>query len=247
MSEQACPNCKRRPETDSDACYYCGSSLDPDNLEGQPPTPEERAAMAREMDAVAPTPTDKFQLMFVQRPTPRTDAIKAEYLQSTPVPWTALMTCGTIERELAEARELVEMYKEAKEEFSQYSERRNLEKRLAAAIRERDNAESDRKQAEADTIRALHERNEAREQRDQLAVALRQCMPIIGKPGRPDEWIWADDDVLDKAWKDGQSALAALKGGTDEHHSPLAAIAVGCGDRSEFSPACRIFLNGSRN
>jgi hypothetical protein len=50
---------------------------DPNNLEGDPPTPEERAAMARELDRVAPTPADKFALMFGQRPTPRTD--KAEY------------------------------------------------------------------------------------------------------------------------------------------------------------------------
>jgi hypothetical protein len=64
----------------------------------------EADAMARELDAVAPTPADKFRLMF-NRPTPRTDALKAEYLKSTPVPWTALMTCGTLERKLAEARE----------------------------------------------------------------------------------------------------------------------------------------------
>jgi len=48
----------------------------PDNLEGPPPTAEERAAMARELDRVAPTPGDKFALML-GRPTPRTD--KAEY------------------------------------------------------------------------------------------------------------------------------------------------------------------------
>jgi hypothetical protein len=78
---------------------------DPNNLEGNPPTPEERAAMARELDWVAPSPGDKFALMFGQRPTPRTDALKAEYLKSSPVPWTALKACETLERELAEARE----------------------------------------------------------------------------------------------------------------------------------------------
>jgi len=40
------------------------SEEDPNNLEGPPPTREERAAMARELDEVAPTPMDKFRLMF---------------------------------------------------------------------------------------------------------------------------------------------------------------------------------------
>jgi hypothetical protein len=146
---------------------------DPNNLEGPPPTPEERAAMARELDQVAPTPADKFALMFNNRPTPRTD--KAEY-QVRLGRYRRMVVypdfARKLERELAEARELVAMYKEAKEELSQYSERRNIEKQLAAAMRERDNAESDRKQAEADTIRALHERNEARGQRDRLAACL---------------------------------------------------------------------------
>lgn len=34
------------------------------NLEGPPRTPEEMAQNARELDAVAPTPADKFALMF---------------------------------------------------------------------------------------------------------------------------------------------------------------------------------------
>jgi hypothetical protein len=37
---------------------------DPNDLEGPPPTKEERAAMARELDRIAPTPADKFLLMF---------------------------------------------------------------------------------------------------------------------------------------------------------------------------------------
>lgn len=37
---------------------------DPDNLEGPPRSPEEMARNARELDAVAPTPADKFALMF---------------------------------------------------------------------------------------------------------------------------------------------------------------------------------------
>jgi hypothetical protein len=159
-----------------------------DNLEGTPPTEVERAAMARELDAVAPTPADKFQLMFGPRstPTPRMDA--------------AFRKCGETPRMNWQASQC-------------YDAGCKLERELADSIRERDNAESDRRQAEADAIRALHERNEARGQRDRLATALRQCMPIIGKPGCPAEWKWASDDVLDKAWKDGQAALDSLQGG----------------------------------
>lgn len=40
------------------------ATLDPENLEGPPRTREERAADARELDAVAPTPAEKFALMF---------------------------------------------------------------------------------------------------------------------------------------------------------------------------------------
>ena len=36
----------------------------PDNLEGPPRTPEEMAADRRELERVAPTPGDKFRLMF---------------------------------------------------------------------------------------------------------------------------------------------------------------------------------------
>ena len=84
---------------------------DPNNLEGAPPTVEERAAMARELDAVAPTPADKFRLMLWTRPTPtpRTDAF-SQRLTAAKVPaskawshWYCHAT--TLERELAEARE----------------------------------------------------------------------------------------------------------------------------------------------
>lgn len=49
-------------------------TTDPNNLEGPPLTREERAAAARELDAVAPTPGDKFQLMF--NATPRTTSAR---------------------------------------------------------------------------------------------------------------------------------------------------------------------------
>ena len=108
--------------------------------------------MARELDAVAPTPADKFQLMFGQRPTPRTD--KAEYQVRLGRHRRMVVRpelARQLERELAEARELVEVYKEAKAAFPQYSERRNLEKQL----------------------------NEARGQRDQLAESMRKMWPFI--------------------------------------------------------------------
>jgi hypothetical protein len=41
---------------------------DPNNLEGDPPTVEERAAMARELDAVAPTPGEAEVFEFVGLP-----------------------------------------------------------------------------------------------------------------------------------------------------------------------------------
>ena len=43
---------------------YQPDAEDPDNLEGPPRSPEEMARNARELDAVAPTPADKFALMF---------------------------------------------------------------------------------------------------------------------------------------------------------------------------------------
>jgi hypothetical protein len=46
-----------------------------------------------------------------------------------------------------------------------------LERELADAIRERDNALSDWRQADTDSIRAIHERNEARAEVERLDVA----------------------------------------------------------------------------
>ena len=42
--------------------------MDPNNLEGQPRTREELAENFRELDRTAPTPADKFRLMFGQPP-----------------------------------------------------------------------------------------------------------------------------------------------------------------------------------
>jgi hypothetical protein len=46
-----------------------------------------------------------------------------------------------------------------------------LERELADAIRERDNAISDWRQADTDSIRAIHERNEARAEVERLDVS----------------------------------------------------------------------------
>jgi hypothetical protein len=54
-----------------------------------------------------------------------------------------------------------------------------LERELADAIRERDNALSDYRQADTDSIRALHARNEARAQRDALAVLAGELIAAI--------------------------------------------------------------------
>lgn len=48
-------------------------------------------------------------------------------------------------------------------------------------------------------------------ERDRLAEALEYCLKIIGPPNKDPEW-WSDCDC-DKAWNDGQAALAAVKGG----------------------------------
>ncbi len=51
------------------------ATLDPNCLEGPPRTPEDRIADARALDEVAPTPADKFALMF--RGTPNPDYVPA--------------------------------------------------------------------------------------------------------------------------------------------------------------------------
>jgi septal ring factor EnvC (AmiA/AmiB activator) len=141
------------------------------------------------------------------RPTPRTDAAANESIVKV------YETAKDLERELAEARSEIDQLK-----------------------RERDNAETDRRQAEADAIRALHERNEARawsskladladdlradlaearEQRDRLAATLRDI-----KDRALDETVRLHPDADAKGCVDdclewAESALAALKGGTD--------------------------------
>jgi hypothetical protein len=68
-----------------------------DCLEGRGRTPEQMAADYRALQAAAPTPADKFALMFGHpRPTPRTDACAT---------FDSIELCETLERELAELEE----------------------------------------------------------------------------------------------------------------------------------------------
>jgi len=125
---------------------------DPNNLEGDSPTPEERAAMARELDRIAPTPGDKFRLMFGQRPTPRTDAAYKYHAEDGG--WIAAPNNGGDIGGLPEiADELNRLARELAEAGDQLESWRKLalsaEVLRKKAETERDNAESDRKQAEA--------------------------------------------------------------------------------------------------
>jgi len=188
---------------------------EPNNLEGDPPTVEERAAMARELDAVAPTPGEKFALMLGQRPTPRTDEVRHVPCNFAMEPsaegeWVPADDMQLVERELAEARSEIDQLK-----------------------RERDNAETDRRQAESDTIRALHERNEARAWSSKLAdLADARRADLADAREQRDRLAACLDHLREKDWfREGvtgrevvcgldpdkvREALASLEGGADE-------------------------------
>ena len=171
----------------------------PNNLEGAPPTTEERAAMARELDAVAPTPGDKFRLMLGQRPTPRTDAAANESIVKV------YETSKQLERELAEAREegeeqarLLGMSGEREAGLLAEIDRLKRERNQARGLLKYANKGAERN---AEALRISSEKlNEARGQKWRLAEACRWAQRELGKHTRP--------SPIDKA-------LAALKGGTD--------------------------------
>jgi chromosome segregation ATPase len=150
--------------------------------------------------------------MFGHRLTPRTDAVRFRVGESDH--WAVHeVYAKQLERELAEARA------EGEDQARLLGMSGEREAGLLAEIdqlkRERDNAETDRRQAETDTIRALHERNEARGQRDRLATVLRDI-----KNRALDETVRLHPDADAKGCVDdclewAESALAALKGGTD--------------------------------
>jgi chromosome segregation ATPase len=175
------------------------------------------------------------------RPTPRTDALKAEYLKSTPVPWTALMTCGTLERELAEAyEEHGELHKVATDlnarlrvvarELAEAREEGEEQARLLGMSGEREAgllAEIDRLKRElAEAREEIDEwfavfqfaskcAGDMRKQRDRLATVLRDI-----KNRALDETVRLHPDADAKGCVDdclewAESALTELKGGTD--------------------------------
>jgi hypothetical protein len=187
---------------------------DPNNLEGPPPTVEERAAMARELDALAPTPGDKFALMFGQRPTPRTDAEKRHAFISDhtrgyrPAGLVVRIDLARqLERELAEARAEGEeqarlLGMSGEREAGLLAEIDRLKRELAETV-------ACMRLAEAATIRALNERNEARGQRDRLAKAGKALVDRWETP------FWKDVPHTGKFIRTLSDALAALKGGAE--------------------------------
>jgi hypothetical protein len=193
-----------------------------DNLEGPPPTAEERAAMARELDAVAPTPADKFRLMFGKRPAPRTGEWhgKCHSYHKNSKGRTLMEEAQLIERELGEAREQLE------------TERMRLAAvgvvALADTVESRDRARDMlpeyRSASLSDVERRVDEGIALREQRDRLATALKACREDSCELLGERSW-WKDED------RDGFSerydataeniiradeALDSIKGGTSD-------------------------------
>jgi chromosome segregation ATPase len=130
---------------------------------------EARAAMARELDRVAPTPGDKFALMVSIDPM--------------------------LERALRAERELADAIRERD---NAESDRKQAEADTLRALHERNEARETIAEMETrhaavmlHTQGVVDEANATREQRDQLADALKNCMTIIGPPGNPDGWRWA--------------------------------------------------------
>jgi hypothetical protein len=93
-------------------------------------------------------------------------------------------------------------------------QRDRLERELATALRDHDNALSDWTQADTDSIRALHERNEAREQRDTLAVICGELIAAIRVNSMRDTFREATHNQIEEWLKQWVDKLAAAKGGT---------------------------------
>jgi len=185
---------------------------DPNNLEGPPPTPEERAAMARELDRVAPTPGDKFALMLGQRPTPRTDAFYGCPPPSSGKQW---QTKGTME-ELYFARQLERELAEALETLSMAINSANARQAETEHARQRPTPRTDEVRhvpcnfamepsAEGEWVPAddmqLVERElaEAREEGEEQAR-------LLGMSGEREAGLLAEIDRL-KRWKSEQMAV----------------------------------------
>jgi DNA repair exonuclease SbcCD ATPase subunit len=89
-------------------------------------------------------------------------------------------------------------------------QRDRLERELATALGDRDNALSDWTQADTDSIRALHERNEAIEQRARLVDALTTVVEVarrnLDKPHPTIERVYAEVITDVKGGSDGKDA-----------------------------------------
>lgn len=169
---------------------------DPDNLEGPPPTTEQRAEMARELDRIAPTPADKFALMFGHppRPTPRTDA---EYTYASKQA-TDCAGCGKHKHTPLR-----------RDEMGGYVCLTCIDKRLEHALRElaeaRERADLWEKRAKERTCTATA----LLAQRDRLA----ECLDHLREKDWFREGVTGRDVVCSL---DPDKVRAALKGGSDE-------------------------------
>lgn len=136
---------------------------------------------------------NKDTTMSEQSDTPRTDDQSVRYYDDatgTRIEYVAARFARQLERELTAARAEIDSLEEQRDEWRKMllstraelkitiEHRDRLERELATALRDRDNALSDWTQADTDSIRALHERNEAIEQRDRLAEAISWALEI---------------------------------------------------------------------
>jgi len=171
------------------------------------------------------------------QPTPETDKnTYSRHQESCPKDVVPALICRRLERERDEARaelsewrilngwggtpEIIHDFikgqqtrihhaQDLEAELAAVTEQRDrLERELATALRDRDNALSDWTQADTDSIRALHERNEAIEQRDRLAEALRYCREDSAELLGERDW-WQTEPRLDyqKRWQETHDNL----------------------------------------
>ena len=77
------------------------ATLDPNNLEGPPRTREEMAADARELDAVAPTPAEKFALMLRGMKEVQTKVSKLSHEEKTRLFEHAMGVAGAVQADAA--------------------------------------------------------------------------------------------------------------------------------------------------
>jgi hypothetical protein len=114
-----------------------------------------------------------------------------------------------LQRELAEAREIVEMQKETMRQMREKYGlgERNVMRELRQEIENLNKIiDAATNSANASHFRAI----EYQSQRDTLAEACRKLMEIVGAPGTNE---WQTIEECDAAYLAGKQALAAVKGG----------------------------------